>query len=229
MTAQRSLSIHGLVAIPVQETAMEKAAIQQQDLLPDQLAECVAKIREGHESAEFHRQIVEKHGKDAIKGALLAGRYVAEAERIIKGNEPWIQWCEQNIPGVSYKTLSRYRLLYENWTALSNEQRDACETLNDAYLKCGINGGVEKKTAENPKRRSRRSRSPSKFQKGGNGAKPEVSLRCQNAKEATAQIISELNRIPEWDCKEIAKARKAVEPIVAWYQRTDPQLNLAAA
>src|SRR6185369_11808413 len=112
----------------------------------DQLAECIAKIKAAHEKAEFHNGLVTKHGKDSILAALECGKYLEQA-RIIVGNG-WIKWCEKTFPKLTYKTLSNYCNLYRNWKDLSNKDREACETLNQAYLACKVTPEPKTKRAK---------------------------------------------------------------------------------
>jgi hypothetical protein len=68
---------------------------------------------------------------------------------IVRG---WQEWSKDNLPNICYKTCQRYIYLYENWTDLSSEQRDACETLNQAYLACGVTKKQDRVTVPKKKR-----------------------------------------------------------------------------
>jgi len=189
----------------------------------DQLQEYITEIRKAHEKVEFSVKLVAKHGKESIEAALRCGKYLLAAEKLIKGRMPWIKWCNKTFAKVSYRTLSRYRGLYENWTELSKKDRDQCETLNQAYL-------LAKITSESGSNKKPTTPDAQKYNEECLAELSKLSTDTDSTEHLTFKDRSDLigdhvSRVMEIiDCTDLDKESKAIEtiakmlaPIVKWY------------
>jgi hypothetical protein len=115
----------------------------------DQLQECIGHIKASHEAVEFHQKAVTKHGKESIKAALECGRYLQQAKTIV-GHGTFMAWCDKHFPKLDHKTLTNYMSLHTNWEDLPKVDKDACETLNQAYLLAKVTTPQKRVTVKYP-------------------------------------------------------------------------------